>query len=635
MLNRRPSVIVAAILFAALMILANCRDSNQPEDSELTFLNHNDSVEYIGMDLCGQCHPDQHKTFSHTGMGSSFGLADLQKTSASFHNDTIVDPYTNLRYVPYFDEGKLYIKEIELDENNQLVFERIERVDYIVGSGQHTNSHLMLRNGYVVQAPLTYYTQDKKWDLPPGFEKGNNSRFNRIIDTECMSCHNAIPTLNPKHKRKFATIGSGIDCERCHGPGELHMKFRQNEGSTVRGKFDSTIVNPKRLSSARLIDLCQRCHLQGNNVLKPGKQFADFKPGMKLSDIFEVYLPNYEGDHSEFNMADHSQRMQMSQCYVGSDKALTCINCHNPHVSVLETRSDQFNSECISCHQDKKCSLPIEQRQADNNSCFKCHMPISTAKDILHVRVHDHKIQIPSNEEKSTNKTLVGLYSVNNEHPSNDMLIRAYLSYYEKFDAQDLYLYKASELLNKSNDFEAQIHYLFLKESWTEIVRVTEERYRQNEYYDPYTPYRIAVAYGKVKKYPRAEFFYKLAISSQPDRFEFRDELGNIYLKQNKIQKAKVAFEESIEWYPFNAKAYNNLGYCLFLESDYSRARLHYEKALKLDHHYSPALENMALLLLELNQYANAKKYLAKAELYSDDKVRIQKAIKQIEQNYE
>ena len=65
-------------------------------------------------------------------------------------------------------------------------------IDYIVGSGNHTNSHIISDNGYLSQAPFTFYTQDSILDFPPGFEHRNNIRYNRKI-IECMTCHNSFP----------------------------------------------------------------------------------------------------------------------------------------------------------------------------------------------------------------------------------------------------------------------------------------------------------------------------------------------------------------------------------------------------------------------------------------------------------
>lgn len=630
----RPSLVVGIILLTVVGVLSHC-SSGETDSDQLKFLNHHDTVSYVGMNMCAQCHPDQHKTFVHTGMGSSFGEATLEKSSATFHSNPIFDSSNNLYYLPFFKDGNLYIKEYELAENGDTLFVRSEKINFIVGSGQHTNSHLMLRNGYIVQAPLTFYTQDQKWDLPPGFENGQNSRFNRIIDIECMSCHNSIPTLERGHKRKFANIGLGIDCERCHGPGELHVQFRQKIGLAKTGKFDSTIVNPARLSSEQLIDLCQRCHLQGNNVLKPGMEFTDFRPGMRLSDVFEVYLPEYKGDKSDFNMADHSQRMQMSNCYVGSKGELNCISCHNPHVSVKSTKKEIFNTQCESCHKQKTCKLPIEERKENGNSCYTCHMPMSGSKDIPHVRVHDHRIQVPGMETEEGEKELIGLYAVNNSEPDPSMLLKAYLSYYEKFDRQDLYLKKAEQILGKKEDLEASIHYFYLKQDWKGLLDAVKQSDAKKEFQSAFTYYRIAIANLRQEKYGDAEIYLRLAVQMEPDRFEFLDELGNVYLKQEKLPQAIEAFKKSIEWYPFGAKAYNNLGYCLFLSSDFAAARKNYEIALRLDHQYSPALENMARLFLELNQKAEAIRYLEKAEKYSSDKERIRKALSVIKQSNE
>jgi hypothetical protein len=49
-------------------------------------------------------------------------------------------------------------------------------------------------------------------------------------------------------------------------------------------------VNPGKLPIDLQFDVCQRCHLQGNTVLKEGKSFLDFKPGMRLSDHMTLFF---------------------------------------------------------------------------------------------------------------------------------------------------------------------------------------------------------------------------------------------------------------------------------------------------------------------------------------------------------
>ena len=65
--------------------------------------------------------------------------------------------------------------------------------------------------------------------MSPGFDHPNQLDFHRAIDGECMSCHNGFP---PGEKYPVGTdeaifpkeIPTGIDCQRCHGPGGSHVQ---------------------------------------------------------------------------------------------------------------------------------------------------------------------------------------------------------------------------------------------------------------------------------------------------------------------------------------------------------------------------------------------------------------------------
>ena len=128
------------------------------------------------------------------------------------------------------------------------------------------------------------------------------------------------------------SVPQGIDCERCHGPGELHVQRMLNgELVDTSTHIDYSIVNPKKLSLEAQFQICMRCHLQGNTVLSEGKSFLDFKPGMELSEVMTVFVPRYEDDNT-FIMASHVDRLKQSACFTNSE--MNCITCHNPHHSV-------------------------------------------------------------------------------------------------------------------------------------------------------------------------------------------------------------------------------------------------------------------------------------------------------------
>jgi len=189
---RNSGIILIAITFYVVLIAINCSNETEKQTAPV-YLNHHDTVKYVGITVCRGCHYKVYEDFIHTGMGQSFDIASRQKSAASFGEDALVyDEYSDLYYKPFWQDDSLMIMEFRLKDGDT-IHKRIERISYIIGSGQHTNSHIVNLHGYLFQAPITYYTQRGVWDLAPGFEGGNNSRFSRIIGLECMTCHNAYP----------------------------------------------------------------------------------------------------------------------------------------------------------------------------------------------------------------------------------------------------------------------------------------------------------------------------------------------------------------------------------------------------------------------------------------------------------
>jgi hypothetical protein len=207
------------LLFLALLVVwcfSFCNKTSTTS-ADSPFRNVRDSVGYVGMATCASCHANVHETFQHTGMGRSFDHATLQKTTATFGPHAVVyDSLRNFYYHPFFKDSTMYVLEYRLGVNGDTIHHRLEKISYIVGSGQHTNSHILDINGYVYQAPVTWYTQEGRWDLAPGF-KENNSRFGRWLTEECITCHNNLPEQVPGSMNRFSKMPTGIQCERCHG----------------------------------------------------------------------------------------------------------------------------------------------------------------------------------------------------------------------------------------------------------------------------------------------------------------------------------------------------------------------------------------------------------------------------------
>ena len=622
----------------------------------LVYLNHSDSARYVGMNTCKLCHQGIYNSFIKTGMGKSLDISTKQKSSANFSNASVYDKFSNMHYAAFWQNDSLYFKEYRLEKKDTL-HSRTEKVNFIIGSGQHTNSHLQTVNGYINQMPMTYYTQKKHWDLPPGFENGFNTHFTRKIGLECMSCHNGYPDFVLGSENKYNSIPSGIDCERCHGPGSIHVAERQSGKNIDTSKYiDYSIVNPAKLSIERQFDLCQRCHLQGNAVLKEGKSFYDFKPGQKLSDFISVFLPKYKNADEDFIMASHADRLKQSACFIKSyekvqnkkslkpyKEALTCITCHNPHISVKETNTNVFNDACNNCHNanaksDKLCSEKsvILARNAKKghaplslSNCVSCHMPSSGATDIPHVSVHDHYIRKPvSKLERDKIKFFIGLYSINEKNPRALARAQAYINQYDKFDQNISFLDSAAVLLKvekKADDLfrnaRALIQLNFIKQNFKSVIAYVNQIGEQRCYVslftkksydniDAWTCYRIAESYYYTNNLTGSIKWFKQAVNLAPYNLDFRNKLGSTLAALNNFKDAEQQFNFVIKENPKHVSALSNLGYVKLSQGQQAEAINLYLKAQKIDPDFEPLLLNLAGYYAFMKDKKSAKKQL-------------------------
>lgn len=634
------SILILLIAFQCKEPAGNATASNTKKDT-LVYLNHHDSARYVGINTCKLCHQDIYNSFIKTGMGKSFDVATKEKSAADYSHPLIYDKIKDFYYNASWKNDSLYFTEFRL-KGKDTIFKRVEQVNYIVGSGQHTNSHIQSVNGYLNQMPMTFYTQKKKWDLPPGFEEGHNTHFNRKIGLECMSCHNSYPNFALGSENKYNGIQEGINCERCHGPGSIHVAQRQTGSKIDTSKYiDYSIVNPAKLSIDRQFDICQRCHLQGNAVLKEGKSFFDFKPGMKLNDFMTVFLPKYENADDEFIMASHADRLKQSQCFVKSyeeskdskslrpyKEALTCITCHNPHVSVRETNKEVFNDACKSCHgTDKKSKLECTEKsvvkKSSSANCVSCHMPSSGSTDIPHVTVHDHYIRKPiTKKEKDKLKKFIGLYAVNEKSPSNLTRAWAYINQYDKFESKPEYLDSAQKLLNDKTkeDVLKNIHALlqlnFSKQNFTQILKYVNvigendifKSLNKKSYNNlhAWSAYHVAEAYFNTGNVNSAVKWFEKSIDLAPYNLDFRNKLGSAYMNAGKISDAQKEFEFMIKEHSKNISAYTNLGFIKLSQNNVVEAEQLYNKALKLNPDYEPLLLNLAGLKAYKKDYKGA-----------------------------
>ena len=267
-------------------------------------------------------------------------------------------------------------------------------VQYALGSGRRGINFLIERDGFVFLSPIAWFAQQGRWDVSPGFEeRAQQTNFERAIYPNCLFCHtNEVrPLAGPLNRYETPIFrGHAIGCERCHGPGELHVN---RDG--LSAESDLTIVNPAELAPALRDSVCQQCHLQGAyRTTRAGRGSFDFRPGLPIHRFWAV-IQMKKGDQDQFEAVGHVEQIEASRCFRESEGQLGCISCHDPHrLPEPSTKAAYYRARCISCHDRKGCALPSAERQSrgQGEDCVACHMPRLDIANIPHTAATDHRI---------------------------------------------------------------------------------------------------------------------------------------------------------------------------------------------------------------------------------------------------
>jgi tetratricopeptide (TPR) repeat protein len=298
--------------------------------------------------------------------------------------------------------GKVLHLERHRSKDGSVVAEEAAEAAYVLGSGSRGRSYLIDHNGALFQSPISWFAKKAIWDISPGYLE--DTHFRRPVRVECLFCHcnyaDPVPdTIN--HYRRPIFTGHAIGCERCHGPGALHVQGPPSAGGT-----DDTIVNPARLEPRLRDAVCEQCHLQGDvRILRRGRQAFDYRPGLPLDQFWSIFIRKPELKAGE-KAVSQVEQMYASHCYRGSDGRLACTSCHDPHtLPAPEKRLAFYRERCQQCHEQRPCSVPSAERRrkSKDNSCMDCHMPRATSADVAHIAVTDHRIlRMPEKGAKTT-----------------------------------------------------------------------------------------------------------------------------------------------------------------------------------------------------------------------------------------
>jgi predicted CXXCH cytochrome family protein len=363
--------------------------------SSSPFLNTRPEVAYVGSEACRSCHAGHTTSFHRSPMGRSFGAVDPEREPP----DAIYDHVkSKRRYQVLRQNGQVWQRELLLTDGQADVVLSEHPLKYVVGSGRHALTYVVEVEGFLAQSPLTWYASKKSWAMTPTYDVANQPGFERPIRVGCLHCHAGQVEASGASPDRVAIREATISCERCHGPGALHVARHSppNKRDNLGPAIDYTIVNPIHLPRNLAESICQVCHLTHvTSILARGRAFNDFRPGLPLQEFRHDFHLAEEGK----TVVGHVEQMHGSRCYQGS-KTFSCLTCHDPHRErVPRNRQQQLQSICLQCHQAERCKVDPALRivQEPGNHCVHCHMPplkLVNSADIPHLAFTHHRVGI-------------------------------------------------------------------------------------------------------------------------------------------------------------------------------------------------------------------------------------------------
>ena len=603
-----------AVAFAALAI--GCSPKAEEKVAQAAAAG---AAGYADPRVCAGCHAGIDKSYRLTGMGRSIRpLPDPLVEDVTRRNKLIHQPSGNT-YTMTTRDGAIVQRRHQIGFGGQEASIDERRADFVIGSGNHARSYLARnREGKFVELPVTWYSEKGGyWEMSPGYDRVDQEDFRRVVPEECLFCHSS-----------YAEPLQAIDCQRCHGPGRAHAE------SAGR----APILNPKRLSRERQLEICMQCHLETTSSPLPNairhfdRGVFSYRPGEPLGE-YSLYFDHAPGTghDGKFEIAHAAYRLRKSACFQKSQ--MTCGSCHDPH----QVQRGAKAAGCKQCH---------ASAHNPGSTCIECHMPKRRTEDAVHVVMTDHFIQRRALEDRrpkqSPYRREVSLYYPERLTPTPEneaYLATAQVQHGANLEAGIPRLEAAVTALSPAGpEFYFELGKAYSKKGdEASAVHWHEEALRRQSNFRPAIKGLAAsllavrnfgraagvlagakdpdarmlanlgqalIESGKVDEAARA---LDRAVAANPDLPEPHDLNGLVWLRRGDAARAEAGFREALRIQPDLATAHANLASLLAGRKDFVQSRFHFMKALSIMPSSAGTHLNYAYVLILMRNYGQAR----------------------------
>jgi predicted CXXCH cytochrome family protein len=660
--------------FALVALLAAAQESSFGIRS--VFISGED-VGYVDSVVCAGCHRRIYDSYRQTGMGRSFyrvrpqtNIEDYQKNNTYYHEAS------DRHYTMYERAGRYYQRRYQIgpDGHERNVVEK--EIHFVLGSGNHARTYLhRTSSGQLLQLPVGWYAERGGfWAMNPGYDRPDHLDFRRKIDRECFFCHNAYPPVQSDYGQRELTVAGimpeGIDCQRCHGPGQSHVNLAR--GGAQLEAIRRAVVNPARLSRERQLELCLQCHLESTSHRLPyslrryGRGYFSYRPGEPLGNyILHFDRAPKTGSDDPFEIAHAAYRLFRSACFQKSSGALSCTTCHNPHgLSDENEAKKRYAQICRNCHSNALAPLVSTGRHTASDECIGCHMPRRRTGDVVNAIMTDHNIsrhspggdllaprrEVHDTDENSYKGEVVLLYP-RPVSPSGETAL--YVDLAQVIDGSNLkpgiarlerslahlkpqqaeFYFELANAYSKTRQHEkafgwyeqalrrkpgylaASLNYaaaLTKSGRFPDAVKVLEAAQtigRQNSA----VLNALGSAYLAMGRVGEAVEVLQQASGVDPELPEIYVNLGTAHSRNGEQTPAMQAMRTAIRLAPDFAEAHNNLANLLSEAGDFQQAQQSFQESLRINPAYAEAHYNYGRALAKVKMFDSAERELKSA----------------------
>ncbi len=579
-----------SLLQAALLGLFQQGPGHPPPESStaLSAAEPRHAEGYIGQKACRACHKKIYDSYQTIGMARSFSRPSLENRIEDYRGkNSFYHEKSGFYYTMLERNGRFYQRRYLKNKKGEAIYTHEEEVTYILGSGDHARSYFHHHaNGVITKLPVTWYTEEQRWGMSPGYDVADHLDFTRPIPQGCFFCHTSYPRLIPERSEDEVyfpyPLPTGIGCERCHGPGREHVRLIL-EGAPTE-KFKKAIYHPGLDSKQAQRDLCYQCHVETNvysvatRVIVPGRETFSYRPGEPFPDYAVRFkLRGLDPKSRQFDMVkQHGDLMEESKCFQASEGAMTCTSCHDPHRKIPhEESSDFYRARCLSCHATS--DLSSHETSRITGDCAHCHMP-------------------PGDPTKDSPDISFEELRTGNQRTRHIV-----------FTNHRIGIHSTTEL---PSDLGQNTHYEL--ESPATGLSETEKPFLTGSAFLDATPAELRERPGQLETGMRLleQYVEQANGRYQTEAFAL---LGKGYEVSGKIDQAVAAYERSLAERPGQLLPLSNLALIYANRDDHERSKSYFSRVLERFPDYVPALHGLGVLADAAGEKKEAIEYFQRA----------------------